>query len=127
MYLRNQDEIELANKSESESKSKKKPLPTFGAHAASIDNQLRRYEFFDFLVVIANNTVKLRKENAEATGSKQSMPESPNTVASMLESIIKKHILFHNQFRMRSQLFRNKALWTLKVNQLYKENLDFLA
>ena len=28
---------------------------------------------------------------------------------------------------MRSNIFRNRALWTPKQNQLYTENLDFLA
>ena len=89
------------------------------------DDQLRRFEFFDFIVVLAKKAIKMIKLHPSQTFIKSTKKDQ--TVSSMLELLIKKHVLFHTKYRMRSQMFREKALWSSNINDFYQSNNDFFA
>ena len=94
----------FTNYAEKLKREEEKEAIRFGEMAHNEDDQLRRFEFFDFIVVLAKKACKLLRDNPNQVLIKSSLKD--RSVPGMLEFIIKKHILFQNQYRMRSQLFR---------------------
>ena len=79
---------------------------------------MRRYEYFDFLIVLAKSLAMKDEEFERASfGQDDEEEDVAVNVAPKLEHIIKCNLLPNTRLAMRGEPFRCMSLWSSTVNQ----------